>query len=106
MWLRHLRRLWLRDIPCAPRGRTPPRPAVELLEDRTVPTVPPVTSFTDSSAAGSGSLRAAILAANADLGTADDVITLSAGTYALTLQHSGPRTNDGRDGALAAHSAP
>jgi hypothetical protein len=60
-----------------------------------------VTTFSDSNVAGSGSLRAAILATNADPGTADDVITLSAGTYTLTLQHSGPRTNDGRDGALA-----
>src|SRR4051794_5747339 len=38
------------------------RPAVEALEDRTVPTVIPVTNLFD---AGSGSLRAAIDQANA-----------------------------------------
>jgi parallel beta-helix repeat protein len=40
------------------------RPALELLEDRTLPATFVVTNAGDSAAAGSGSLRAAILASN------------------------------------------
>ena len=45
-------------------------------------------TFADGGA-GSGSLRAAIIADNADPGTATDTINLRSGTYSLTLQNPG-----------------
>jgi hypothetical protein len=38
---------------------------------------------------GSGSLRDAVLQFNADSGTDDDIIQLSAGTYHLTIPNAG-----------------
>ncbi len=69
-----------------PRPRT--RLGVEGLEDRTVPTTLTPTVFTDGGA-GSSSLRAAVIAANADAGTAPVTINLGAGTYSLTLPNAG-----------------
>src|SRR5262249_1321667 len=51
------------------------RPRLEGLEDRTVPSTFTPTTFADGGA-GSGSLRAAIIAANGDSGTATDTINL------------------------------
>jgi CSLREA domain-containing protein len=105
MWLEVLRRRWFgkgnssRKIRKG-RPARPGRPALEALEDRTVPTTFVVTSFADSNAAGAGSLRDAVLAANADAGTATDVIQLQAGTYTLSLQSGGARANDAQSGSL------
>jgi hypothetical protein len=58
------------------------------------------TSFTDSNVAGAGSLRDAIIAANADPGTASDTIQLRAGIYRLSIpngaagQENAARTGD------------
>jgi hypothetical protein len=60
------------------------RPAVEALEERTVPANLAPTIFTDGGA-GTGSLRDAVLTADAN--GEDNVITLQGGTYALTLQN-------------------
>jgi hypothetical protein len=57
---------------------------LEALEDRTVPANLAPTIFTDGGA-GTGSLRDAVLTANAN--GEDNVITLQGGTYALTLQN-------------------
>ena len=68
-------------------GRPPRiRLAVEPLEDRTVPT----TFFADPSIVDGkpGSLRDAILQANADLGSATDTIILQPGTYALGIPNT------------------
>jgi hypothetical protein len=60
------------------------RPSVEALEGRLVPANFAPTVFSDS---GPGSLRAAVIAANTN--GQDDVITLAAGTYQLTIQNTG-----------------
>ena len=75
------------------QSRTNRRSAVhfldlESLEDRTVLSSITPTTFADGGA-GSGSLRTAIIADNADPGTATDTITLKSGTYSLTLQNPG-----------------
>ena len=78
---------------CRGRQRANRRSAVhfldlESLEDRTVlSSITPMT-FADGGA-GSGSLRPAIIADNADPGTATDTINLRSGTYSLTLQNPG-----------------
>jgi hypothetical protein len=64
------------------------RPAIELLESRWVPTTLTPTTFADGGL-GSGSLRDAVLQFNADTGTDDDIIQLSAGTYHLTIPNAG-----------------
>jgi hypothetical protein len=64
------------------------RMLLELLEDRCVPTTFMPTTFADG-VLGSGSLRDAVLQANADTGTDDDTIQLVAGTYALTIVNTG-----------------
>ena len=66
------------------------RPAVEVLEGRWVPTILMPTTFADGGL-GSGSLRDAVLQFNADAGTDDDIIRLSAGTYTLTIPNAGGR---------------
>src|SRR6516164_9501801 len=72
------------------RTTTSLRPFVEVLEGRWVPaTLTPIT-FADGGL-GSGSLRDAVLEFNADTGTADDIIQLQAGTYALTIRNVGGR---------------
>jgi hypothetical protein len=111
MWLETLRRRWFgKDkSPRKSRKSRPERPTrltLEALEDRTLPSTIPVTSFTDSNVAGAGSLRDAILQANADSGTATDIIQLQAGTYSLTLQSSGGRTNSAQTGALNINNTP
>jgi hypothetical protein len=63
---------------------------LEPLEGRCVPTTITPTTFADGGL-GSGSLRDAVLQFNADTGTADDIIQLQAGTYALTIQNVGGR---------------
>jgi VCBS repeat-containing protein len=78
--------------------RRPARPAVERLEDRTVPSTFQVNTTADTQdlnpgdgvaldAHGSTSLRAAFMEANAHPGA--DTIQLPAGTYALTLAPAG-----------------
>lgn len=68
--------------------RRPAALGVEPLEDRVVPANFAPTIFTDSAALDSGSLRAAVLQANA---SADDqnTITLQAGTYDLSVTGAG-----------------
>ena len=94
MWLFQLRRLLFgtpsrKDKARKPRHGNYARPGLELLETRVQPsgnTYTP-TIFTDSNTPGTGSLRDAVIAANADPGTATDTIQLSAGTYDLTIQN-------------------
>src|SRR5437762_940078 len=64
----------------AARKRTVTRAALEALESRRLLTTFPVTTSTDGVA---GSLRAAIIAANANAGP--DIVTVPAGTYTLTI---------------------
>jgi hypothetical protein len=64
-------------------------PKIEPLEERCTPAIFKPTIFTDGGA-GSGSLRAAIIATNADTGTATDTIQLKAGTYSLTIRNRRP----------------
>ncbi len=81
-----------RAVP-APRRAVP---YLEPLEERVVLANFAPTLFTDSAALDSGSLRAAILQANANGQAAND-ITLQAGTYALTVagaQEDGGVTGD------------
>src|SRR6266851_7626150 len=61
---------------------------LELLEDRCVPTTFTPSTFEDG-VLGTGSLRDAVLQANADAGSEDDIIQLQAGTYALTIVNTG-----------------
>jgi hypothetical protein len=88
------KRSWIRSLFGRPSTRTirkaPPRRRLdfEILEDRTVPSTLTPSVFTDGGA-GSGSLRAAIIAFNADTGTGTDTINLLSGTYALTIQNPG-----------------
>jgi hypothetical protein len=63
------------------------RPAIELLESRCVLTT--ITPMTFADVLGNGSLRDAVLQFNADAGTDDDIIQLSAGTYHLTIPNGG-----------------
>jgi hypothetical protein len=61
---------------------------LEPLEDRCVLTSITPTLFADGGL-GSGSLRDAVLQANADAGSEDDTIQLQAGTYTLTIRNTG-----------------
>jgi hypothetical protein len=84
-------RNWLNNLfPAAPPRRRPHRrvPRLEHLEDRLAPAVITVSSFADSASPGSGSLRAAITAANNG-----DTIVLPAGTYRITLPGAGEDAN-------------
>src|SRR5262249_14510991 len=74
---------------------------LESLEDRTVVSSLHPTVLTDGGpdgGPGSGSLRAAILASNADPGKGTDTILLDSGTYTLTLP--GSHENAGATGDL------
>src|SRR6516162_1648083 len=78
-------------FPYRARLRRRPRsyyPSIEALERRCVPTTVTPMTFADGGL-GSGSLRDAVLQFNANSGSDDDIIQLSAGTYALTLRNSG-----------------
>ncbi len=93
--------------PCAqPGGSDHPRPAgarrcaLEVLEDRTVLSTFTPTLVTDTVKAGALSLRNAIIQANADPGTADDTVTLAAGTYRLTLKNTAGQENAAATGDL------
>src|SRR6516164_1250960 len=93
------RTIWLAKMGCfasvsqsgsrRPKHRHRTRLLLEPLEDRCVPTTITPTTFADDGVLGSGSLRDAVLQANADTGTDDDTIQLAAGTYALTIQNAG-----------------
>lgn len=76
---------WARQRGC--HGRSRPRirarHVVECLEARTVLSVFTPTTFADGGA-GTGSLRSAIIAVNADPGRGTDVVQLLSGTYSLT----------------------
>jgi hypothetical protein len=61
---------------------------LEPLEDRCVPATITPTTFADG-VLGNGSLRDAVLQFNADTGSDDDIIQLSAGTYHLTIGNVG-----------------
>jgi hypothetical protein len=91
---RFTKRLFLCSGAWVGSGRSSPsfrRPLhLELLEGRCVPATITPTTFGDGGL-GSGSLRDAVLQFNADTGTADDMIQLQAGTYALTIQNVGGR---------------
>jgi hypothetical protein len=88
VWMRMNRGAWRRRGDRVGR-RWPLVLELQSLEERVVPsmTLKP-TIFTDSAAAGSGSLRAAIAQANSDKGKGTDTIELAAGTYALTIQNA------------------
>jgi hypothetical protein len=79
-----------------PRKRA--RPWIERLEHRDVPTTFTPTTFADG--IGIGSLRDAILSANADSSTATDTIQLQAGTYSLTLVNTAGHNDNGHQGDL------
>jgi uncharacterized repeat protein (TIGR01451 family) len=75
----------------SPQQSARPRGATLLLnplEDRIVPTTLSPSVFTDSNTQGVSSLRNAIIAANADTGTATDTINLRSGTYTLSIKNS------------------
>ncbi len=76
------------------------RPWLEALEDRTLPATFTPTIFSDGDL-GSGSLRDAILQANADPGSVEDVIVLQAGAYQLSLANgAGGQDNSAASGDL------
>src|SRR5436309_3385881 len=99
-WLQQLARAFRRGLTRtdrAPRCRF--APALETLEQRTVPAVYQVTGTADGLGVITPSvtpgvnfdattLRAAVIAANASVGVAD-TINLPAGTYTLTLTNPG-----------------
>src|SRR5262249_51096908 len=72
-------------------------PALELLEDRTVPSSIKVTTFADS---GPGSLRAAVIASNLDTSSNTVHIYLCAGTYLLTQANISGQENAAATGDL------
>jgi hypothetical protein len=92
----HLWRNAVRPARRAPNRRRV-RPAVEALEDRTLPANLAPTIFTDG-AGGTGSLRAAVITANTN--GEDNVITLQGGTYSLTLQNVAGQENAAATGDL------
>jgi hypothetical protein len=83
----------------APSHRSQATPRIEVLEDRCLPTTFTPTTFADGGS-GSGSLRDAVLQANADTGTASDMIQLKAGTYALTIVNTNGHETAGLQGDL------
>src|SRR5689334_1568160 len=105
------RALWPHWLPLGSAGRhgarpktAPPRrrlrPRLEALENRITPTTFTPTSFTDGVSGAVNTRRDAILAANADTGTADDTIQLKAGTYTLSLADSNGQDNTATQGDL------
>jgi hypothetical protein len=84
MWFRSLFDVVLARSSRAPgrqkRHASKARPRLEILEDRTLPSTFTVTNLLDS---GAGSLRAAVVAANANPG-ADTINFATTGTIALT----------------------
>ena len=106
------RALWPRWLPRGLAGRhgarpktaparRMPRPRLEALENRITPTTFTPTAFTDGVGGGAvNTLRDAILAANADTGTADDTIQLKAGTYTLSIADSNGQDNMATRGDL------
>jgi hypothetical protein len=88
------KRSWLRSFFGRSTTRTirkaPPRGRLELeiLEERTLLSTVTPAIFTDGGT-GSGSLRDAVSAFNADTGTGTDTINLLSGTYSLTIQNPG-----------------
>jgi hypothetical protein len=107
MWLTPLRLLLFGKPKTSQRGRDRQRPRprqavlrLEALEDRTLLSVFTPTIFTDSNTPGAGSLRDAIIAANADAGTRTDTIQLQAGTYQLTIPNSSGQENAALAGDL------
>src|SRR5438552_11614760 len=106
MWLTPLRRLVARKARTSWRGgNLQPQPArgrlhLEALEDRTLPSTFMPTTFTDSNTPGAGSLRDAIIAANADTETQTDIIQLQAGTYQLTIPNATGQDNAALTGDL------
>jgi hypothetical protein len=81
------------------RRRRPLRLRLESLEVRCLPTIFIPTTFADGGL-GSGSLRDAILQANADTGSATDTIELQTGTYQLTIVNTNGQENAGAQGDL------
>jgi hypothetical protein len=79
------------------RNRTQLR--VQQLVDRALPSTFTPTVFTDGGP-GSGSLRAAILQANADTGQFVDIINLQAGTYTLSFRNTAGHEDAGLQGDL------
>ena len=95
-WIRNLFARPTRTVRKAPARR---RPALEALEDRMVLSTFTPTTFADGGT-GSGSLRAAIIAANGDSGTDTDTIELQSGTYALTITNTAGQENAAARGDL------
>jgi uncharacterized repeat protein (TIGR01451 family) len=77
-------------------------PTLDYLEDRIVLTTYTPTVFTDGVSGGAqiNTLRDAILAANADTGTATDTIQLAAGTYTLSIANTSGHDSTGTQGDL------
>lgn len=102
MWLEQLRRRWLGRTRSARRAQARRRAsvvlAVDVLEARTLPSTLTVTTLKDTT--GAGSLRGAIIAANADAGTDTDTIVLGKGVYKLTLKNTGTQENAAASGDL------
>src|SRR5438046_242237 len=93
-WLRWLDRLArLLAAPRRPSYRPTARrrPALEWLEDRTVPTTYNPISFAPDGAINS--LRALLTQANTDANPDSDVINLDAGVYFLTIGNGGTAEN-------------
>jgi hypothetical protein len=109
VWLQQLARACRRGL--TRRGRpSRRRPALEVLETRTVPAVYRVTGFADGLGLVTPSvtpgvnfdattLRAAVIAANASVGVADTII-LPGGTYHLTLADTGGPEDTAASGDL------
>src|SRR5262249_27225285 len=74
------------------------RPSIERLEDRVVLHTYTPTAFVDG--IGIGSLRDAVLSANADTGTAADTISLQAGTYSFWVPTTAGHETGGYQGDL------
>jgi hypothetical protein len=99
---------WSRPLPSSDPGRArrgsrrrPPFRRVESLEERTLLSTFQPTIFTDSNTPGAGSLRDAVISANADTGTTTDTIKLQAGTYTLSIANvSGQQENAAQTGDL------
>jgi hypothetical protein len=83
-----------KQLPRMPRSRRSKRtrPAVDRLEDRRVLSTFTPTTFADG--LGIGSLRDAVLSANADSSPGTDTIQLQAGAYSLTIMNRFSRTLD------------
>src|SRR5262245_37040231 len=92
-----IRRLFARTPRTVRKAPARFRPCVEALEDRTVPSSVTLTPAADG---GTGSLRAAIVAANIDSGTDPYTINLGAGTYALTIKNTAGQENAAATGDL------